>query len=97
MRRTPVSLKIKDDFVSSSPRDGSDPGQGGSSSRTVYFVDTTTGNPSSWAWIFYATNGSTILGTSNIKNPVFSFPSAGTFRVTLTTNYGTAINNVVVI
>ncbi len=60
----------------------------------VYFTDTTSSGNTTWAWSFKS--GSTVLGTSAIQNPIYTFPAAGTYTVTLTTNQGTKTHTVVV-
>lgn len=48
---------------------------------TVSFTDLSVGNPVSWAWTFQGGNPS----TSTLQNPIgITYPSAGTFDVTLT-------------
>ena len=46
----------------------------------VQFTDTSTGNPTSWSWDF--DNDGTI--DSTLQSPVFAYPSAGSYVVTLT-------------
>ncbi len=55
--------------------------------QSIQFSDLTTGTVESYAWDFgYGELG---LGTSTVKNPVFSYPDEGTYTVTLTaTNCG---------
>jgi PKD repeat protein len=53
-------------------------------SLTVPFVDTSLGNPTSWAWTF--TGGTP--ATSTEKNPVVSYNSSGVFPVTLVASNG---------
>ena len=50
------------------------------SGLAVQFTDTSTGGPTSWAWDF-TDNGST---DSTVRNPTFTFPSAGTYTTRLT-------------
>jgi len=45
---------------------------------TVHFLDASTGNPTSWSWLFGDDD------TSNEQNPSHTYTSAGTFTVTLT-------------
>lgn len=59
----------------------------------VNFRDLTT-SATSWAWSFKS--GSTELGTSSVQNPSFTFPGAGTYDVSLTTEFGTITHSVVV-
>lgn len=47
---------------------------------TVQFTDTSTGNPTSWAWDFNEDN----VVDSTAQNPSFNFAVAGTFAVRLT-------------
>lgn len=49
--------------------------------HTMQFIDTSTGAPTSWAWVFFGTAGP---ATSSMQNPVQTFPAAGTFNVKLT-------------
>jgi PKD repeat protein len=51
----------------------------GSSPLTVQFIDTSTGSPTGWNWDF----GDSSTVNSTQQNPVHSYPSAGTFTVTL--------------
>ena len=46
--------------------------------NTIAFTDLSTGNPTSWMWIFE--NGY----TSNVQNPVHTFAAPGTYNVCLT-------------
>jgi len=56
-----------------------DPTSGmGRAPLTVYFTDTSTGNPASWRWNFG--DGS----VSPLQNPGHTYPGAGTYTVTLT-------------
>ena len=48
----------------------------------VAFTDRSSGSPTSWQWTFG--NGA----TSNVKNPVYAYPAAGTYTVTLTASNG---------
>ena len=50
------------------------------SGLTVIFTDTSTGNPTKWAWTF----GDPGNNTSTQKNPTFTYSAAGTYAVTLT-------------
>jgi PKD repeat protein len=55
------------------------------SGNSVSFTDFTTGSPSSWNWSFSPSTITFINGTNaSSKNPVVSFPNAGTFTVSLT-------------
>ncbi len=47
----------------------------------MQFIDTSTGNPTSWSWTFFGTPGP---ATSSAQNPVQSFPAAGSYNVKLT-------------
>ncbi|OPZ45102.1 MAG: PKD domain protein [Euryarchaeota archaeon ADurb.BinA087] len=49
---------------------------------TVQFTDLSTGSPTSWAWDFQ-NDGST---DSTVQNPMFTYPTAGTYSVKLTAN-----------
>lgn len=52
----------------------------------VHFIDLSTRSPISWLWTFYDTDGITVLGTSTVQNPFFTFPAAAPvdcYRVTL--------------
>ncbi len=51
--------------------------------QSVNFQDQSTGNPTSWEWIFEG--GSP--GTSTLQNPTVTYEQAGTFDVTLTVWY----------
>lgn len=51
------------------------------SSLTVPFVDTSIGNPTSWAWTF---DGGT-PATSTLQNPTVTYSSQGVYSVSLTT------------
>lgn len=53
-----------------------------SAGEFVSFNDLSTNNPTSWSWIF---EGGT-PAASNLKNPVVSYNSPGSFRVSLTTS-----------
>jgi PKD repeat protein len=59
----------------------------GKAPLAVSFTDQSTGNPTSWAWDF---NNDGII-ESNLKNPVWTYPVAGTYSVKLTVSnsYGT--------
>lgn len=46
---------------------------------TVQFTDTSTGGPTSWNWDF---DGDSVID-STLQNPVFTYPSAGSYQVTL--------------
>jgi PKD repeat protein len=50
------------------------------SGTTVQFTDTSTGNPTSWAWDFQNDG----LVDSNLQNPVFVYPAAGAYNCRLT-------------
>lgn len=50
----------------------------------VYFY--LVGAPTTWVWTFK--KGDVILGISAEKNPVFTFPAAGTYEVVLVSDYG---------
>jgi len=57
-----------------------------SMANNFYFYDnsyTNNGTINSWAWVVYASN-STVLFTSNLQNPVFTFPGNGVYQVCLT-------------
>lgn len=70
-------------------------GVGAGSVPVVYFTDISVGvGATSWAWTFRS--GTTVLGTSTVRNPVFTFPAAGSYSVTLDTNTGTTTHVVVV-
>ena len=62
--------------------------------QSVQFADTSTGNPSAWAWIFGDGTSSTL------RNPAHTYTTAGTFSVTLkagnTRGSGTVTKSVVV-
>lgn len=77
--------------VPTNPNPGVNPGV---TTPVVYFTDTTISGNTSWTWTFYS--GSTVLGTSTVQNPTYTFPAAGTYTVTLTTNQGTKTHTVVV-
>ncbi|HSS76018.1 MAG TPA: IPT/TIG domain-containing protein [Thermoanaerobaculia bacterium] len=52
----------------------------------MQFIDTSTGGPTSWAWVFFGTPGP---ATSTAQNPVQAFPAPGIYNVKLTvTNAG---------
>lgn len=51
---------------------------------TVQFYDTSTGNPTGWAWDF-DNNGSV---DSNLQHPLATYPDAGNFTAKLTVTYG---------
>lgn len=110
--RVPNNLRTRDDFTPSTyvassvipPSGGGDgsvnpptnpnPGSTNGAVPVVYFTDITVSGNTSWEWTFYS--GSTVLGTSSVQNPTYTFPGAGTYTVTLTTNQGTKTHTVVV-
>jgi hypothetical protein len=55
---------------------------GGVTPLTVKFTDTSTGNPTAWAWDFGDGN------TSPLQNPVNTYQAPGTYTVTLTASNG---------
>jgi hypothetical protein len=57
---------------------------GGVAPLTVKFTDTSTGNPTAWAWDFGDGN------TATLQNPVNTYQAPGTYTVTLTASTGTA-------
>jgi hypothetical protein len=57
---------------------------GGVAPLTVKFSDTSSGNPTAWAWDFGDGN------TAALQNPVNTYQNPGTYSVTLTVNDGTA-------
>jgi PKD repeat protein len=59
--------------------------------RTIYFQDLSNGLPSSWQWDFGGGH------TSNVENPTFAWPSAGTENVSLTVGSNTKSISVVVV
>jgi len=65
------------------------------SSLTVDFTNTSTGSPApSAAWTFFATDGTTVLGTSTTLNPTFAFPAAGVYPVRLVAQNSQGSNTV---
>ena len=68
---TPVPATLTASFTS-----------GGVTPLTVKFTDTSTGNPTAWAWDFGDGN------TSALQNPVNTYQAPGTYTVTLTANNG---------
>jgi PKD repeat protein len=54
----------------------------------VNFVDKSTGNPTSWTWTFG--DGT----SSNQRNPIHTYPAAGTYTVTLTASNAGGSNSV---
>lgn len=59
----------------------------GKAPLTVYFTDTSTGNPTSWRWNFG--DGS----VSPLQNPEHSYPGTGTYTVTLTVTNAAGSNS----
>lgn len=54
--------------------------------QPIHFIDLSTESPTSWLWTFYDLDGTTVLGTSTVQNPYFTFPTAAPadcYRVTL--------------
>lgn len=55
---------------------------------SVQFIDQSTDNPSFWEWFIYYSNGTvlnhTYGGTEKERNPIITFPAAGSYRATLT-------------
>jgi hypothetical protein len=108
--RVPQRLAIQDTFTPSlytithpinpGGGDGTFDTDGGNPSvagvvPVVYFTDITLSGNTSWSWVFKS--GATVLGTSNVQNPVFVFPGSGIYQVTLSTNQGTIDHIVTVI
>ena len=69
-----------------------EPGLSASSSvacegETVYYTDQSTNQPTSWNWTFPGGSPS----TSTLQNPVVTYPTSGTYNVTLQASnaYGT--------
>ncbi len=58
------------------------------SNRAVTFNDQSTNFPTSWSWSIPGA----VPSTSTTQNPTFSFPSAGTYSVTLTATNGNGSN-----
>ena len=56
----------------------------------VHFEDLSTGNPSSWEWVFEGGDPS----ASSEQNPVVVYPHAGAYRVSLTVSDGQAEHSV---
>ena len=72
-------------------------GVGAGSVPVVYFTETSFANTQAstiWAWTFRS--GTTVLGTSTVQNPIFTFPGPGSYSVTMVTDLGVAIHTVVV-
>lgn len=96
MTRLSRTIAVKGAVVASTPRDatgGSTIGGGGgftSSSFSISFHDISTNSPTSWAWTFYAVNGS-VLSTSTQQNPLYTFPASGVYRVTLLTSVSSTL------
>lgn len=54
--------------------------------QPIHFIDLSDRSPTSWLWTFYDLDGVTVLGTSTLQNPYFTFPTADPthcYRVTL--------------
>ncbi|MDI9393997.1 MAG: PKD domain-containing protein [Euryarchaeota archaeon] len=62
----------------------------GTAPLTVSFTDSSTGNPTKWAWDF--NSDGTIDSTE--KNPVFTYSTAGTYSVTLTVTNSAASDEI---
>ena len=108
--RVPNRITVKDAFsrsvntgthaVTPGGGDGTFPtgtggvGQPGVTNPVLQFRDTSTNSPTTWSWEFKR-NG-TVIGTSAQQNPMFTFPAAGAYEVTLTTNVGAMTHDVTV-
>lgn len=57
---------------------------GGGSIPVVYFHDLSVG-ATTWDWSFETTGG-TVLGTSSVRHPTFTFSGPGSYTVSLTTD-----------
>jgi hypothetical protein len=57
-------------------------------SLTVIFSDTSTGNPTSFSWSFGDET------TSNVENPVHTYPAPGAYTVTLTVSNGVGVSSI---
>lgn len=44
--------------------------------RAIQFRDLSTQSPTAWTWTFFDTDGTTVLGTSSERNPIFTYPNA---------------------
>lgn len=59
------------------------------SGTTVNFTDQSTGSPTSWSWSFPGGTPS----TSNLQNPTVTYPTAGTYNVSLTATNSVGSNS----
>jgi PKD repeat protein len=64
---------------------------------TIVFIDNSTNNPTAWSWV---ASGAT-PNFSNLQNPTFTYTTAGTYSVSLTTSNASGssapVNNTVIV
>ncbi|MBA3706972.1 MAG: PKD domain-containing protein, partial [Bacteroidetes bacterium] len=67
---------------------------GGCSGKTVTFTNTTAPPANNYLWNFGDTN--TLADTSKLTNPTYTYPTLGTYTVTLISNKGTACADTII-